>query len=420
MDLLGGIARRVRNDTPVPYVSPGFGFGAGRLGSLFNRASQASQMAAYGSVGTLFAVVSAITDACAAQGWWMERIRADTRMYGPSRTTTTPLLRHPALDLWEKPNNFMSRHDLVELSTQHLKLTGEAAWLIASDPRFPTLPLELWPVRPDWITPVPDPKKFLAGYIFHGPSGEQVPLETSQVIHIKLPNPLDPWRGLGPVQSMLADLDSVRYSAEWNRRFFLNDAAPGGVIELEDNLGDTEFERLKDRWYDQHRGVNNAHRVAFLERAKWVQMMFSPRDMQFTELRHVASDAIREAFRVHKATVGQSDDVNRANADAADYQLAKWNVNPTLSRFQGALNTRLLPLYGTPVVTQLCYESAVQEDQAAGDAHLTAATSSFATLVAQGVDPDSAAEVCGLPPLVMVDRAPMLAPAPPLPEEIPA
>ncbi len=245
--------------------------------------------------------------------------------------------------------------------------------------------------------------------MYTAPGGERIPLEVDQVIQVKLPNPLDPYRGMGPVQALLADLDSVRYSAEWNRRFFLNDASPGGIVELDDSLPDTEFNRMRDRWYEQHRGVQNANRVAFLERAHWKDRQFTMRDMQFVELRTVSRDIIREAFRVHKAILGMSDDVNRANADAADYQLARWNVDPTLHRFQAALNSRLLPRYGTPVVTRFCYENPIPEDEQAEAAELTARTGAYATLTNAGVDPEDAAGVCGLPPM----RHTTPAPAPP-------
>ena len=35
-----------------------------------------------------------------------------------------------------------------------------------------SIPLELWPMRPDRIIPVPDPYKFLAGYVYVAPDGE--------------------------------------------------------------------------------------------------------------------------------------------------------------------------------------------------------------------------------------------------------
>lgn len=414
MDLVGGLARRVRDAAPVPYAAPN----RGAFSGLFSRSGKERELAAYGSVGTLFAVVSAISEATAAQEWWLERVqRNSVRKYGPDQPRRTQVLQHPALDLWNRPNPYMSRHELVEVWTQHLKLAGESYGVLVSDPRFPALPLEMWPVRPDRMTPVPSSTDFLAGWVYSGPEGEKIPLDPEQVIQVKLPNPLDPYRGMSPVQALLADLDAARFSAEWNRRFFLNDASPGGVIEVDGEMSDREFQKAKDRWYDQHRGIGNAHRVAFLTKMKWVPVSFSPRDMQFVQLRKYSSDAIREAYRVHPAILGQSADVNRANAEAADFQLAQWNVDPTLSRFAGALNTRLLPRYADPVTVEFHYESAVPEDQAGCDAHLTAQVSAYAALVNSGVSPDDAALTVGLPP--MRTTTPAVEPAPTL-EAIPA
>lgn len=413
MDLIGPMVRRVRNAAPVPYS----GNTASDIWSgLTSRNSKTSELASFGSVGTLFACVSTIAEVTAAQCWSLERVSQNaSRVYGPYTPRRVQVIKHPALDLWNNPNPFYSRHEFVETWTQHLKLTGEAIAVLVTDPRVPTLPLEMWPVRPDMMTPVPSRTEFLAGWIFTGPNGERVPLSRDEVIQVKIPNPSDPYRGQSPIQSLVPDLNASRLAAEWNARFFANDATPGGLIEVDDDVGDTEFAKLRDRWYDQHRGVSAAHRVAFLTKMRWVPNAFAPKDMQFVELRKFSSDAIREVYRMHPAILGQSADVNRANAEAADYQLAAWNVDPINDRYAGALNGRLLPRYGDPVTVEFVHETAVPDDQLTDDQHMTAQASAYATLVGAGVHPDDAAATVGLPPM----RTATPEPAPPL-EMIPA
>src|SRR3546814_9758483 len=51
---------------------------------------------------------------------------------------------------------------------------------------------------------------------------------------------------------------------------------------------------------------------------------------------------IREAFLIHKHILGQSDDVNLANALAADEAFAERLVVPRLERFKGMLNNDFL------------------------------------------------------------------------------
>ncbi len=55
------------------------------------------------------------------------------------------------------------------------------------------------------------------------------------------------------------------------RRSPLREAEPGGIIEVPTPLSDPDFDQLRDRWNEQHRGVANAHRVAILEHGKWIE-----------------------------------------------------------------------------------------------------------------------------------------------------
>src|SRR5258707_11798436 len=80
----------------------------------------------------------------------------------------------------------------------------------------------------------------------------------------------------------MTDIDSARFGAEWNRNFFQNSATPGGVIQADSELDDDDFDRIRDRWLESHRGVNRAHRVAVLEGGlTWVPNSMSVRDMDF-------------------------------------------------------------------------------------------------------------------------------------------
>src|SRR5262249_52763507 len=163
-----------------------------------------------------------------------------------------------------------------ECAQQHLDLVGETVILLV---KVGGIIIEMWPVRPDRIFPIKHPTKFLTGYVYRAPDGEEVPLELDQVVHIKYPNPADPYRGMGPVQTSLYDVDAARYSAEWNRNFFINGAQPGGVIKINYRMTDPEFETFLKRWRHQHQGVANAHRVALLENAEWQDTKFSMEDM---------------------------------------------------------------------------------------------------------------------------------------------
>jgi HK97 family phage portal protein len=350
-------------------------------------------MRAMGTVGTLFSIVNRTSNATALVDWKLYR-KAPSGL-PEDRVEVTA---HAVLDLWNKPNRFFTRQELVETVQQHIDLTGEGWIVIARNPRSP-MPLELWPVRPDRIQPVPHPTDFISGYLYTGPDGQEIALRVEDVICIRMPNPLDPYRGMGPVQSVLTELDASRYSAEWNRNFFMNSAEPGGIIELPTVLSDPEWDQLQARWNEQHKGVANAHRVAFLEHGTWKDRKYTQRDMQFAELRQVSRDVIREAFGAPAFVLGEVGDVNRATAEASKVLFAEQLTVPRLERWKGALINDLLPLYGPDAARMLEFDycDPVPADAEARNTELREKTSAYVRLVNAGADPKLVSEYLGLP-----------------------
>lgn len=393
-NLVGGIS----NKSPEMW-----GTGPRRLSVPWAGTNNAeSQMRAMGQVGTLFAIVNRTSNATGQIEWRLWRKRVDgRRRFGPDNVDRVEVTRHAALDLLNSPNPFMTRQNLFESVQQHVDLVGEGYMCVYRDPRSP-LPLELWPVRPDRITPIPG-GDFLSGYIYTAMTGEQVPLGLDDVIPQKMPNPLDPYRGLGPVQAAMVDIDSARYSAEWNRNFFVNSAEPGGIIEVPERLSDEEFDELTKRWREQHQGVAQAHRVAVLEQGTWKDRSMSQKDMQFVELRNVSREVLREAFGIHGHMLGISQDVNKANAEAGEISFARWLVRPRAERFKQALNHRLLPMFGADDL-EFDYDRVVPEDREADDRERTSKTGAVKTLIDAGFDPAETLAAFELPEIAYTGR----------------
>ena len=391
--LLRGAGRGVTAVAPVPLTprTGRSGFGSGLLrggpGGIDTALSATTQS------GRLYAIVNRLATGTAGLNWHLYEKAASGKPEDRREIT-----RHPALNVWQQWNPFTSREEGVEISTQHLDLTGEFIWVIGRDPRA-AVPLELWPVRPDRMTPVPHPTKYLAGWIYSSPDGEQVPLELDAVIQVRTPNPADPYRGLAPVQAIMTDVQSLQYAREWNRNFFLNSAEPGGIIEFERPLGDVEWAQHNARWREQHQGVAQAHRVATIEGGKWVDRKMSQRDMEFSSLQGLSTEAIRDAYGFPRPSLGDTQDVNRANAEAADVLLAKHLLVPRGNRIRGALNNQFLKLFGDASRgLEFDFDSPVPADEAAENAARDSKVRSFIDLTTKGhVTPASASEYLDLP-----------------------
>lgn len=397
-DMAAGALSRILARTPVPFSGRN---GRGTSGGWGARDySKRAQMATVFDNSDLFSIVNRTSTSTAAVNWRLWRSspsgRAEDRVEIPKGG-------HQALRVWQKPNDFYTGREFTEAGVQHIDLTGETWWVVerGSVPGFGALsfPTAMWVVRPDRMTPVPSREEFLSGYMYTGPDGEEVALTIDQVIVQKMPNPLDPYRGLGPVQSLLLTIDGEQAMAEWNANFYRNSAQPGGVLKVPGFLSDPQFDKLRDRWNDQHKGVSNAHRVAILEGGlDWVPRAYSQREMQVAETANVTPDKIKRAFGISGFALGELQDANRAAAEAASVWFSQNLTVPRLDRIKDALNFQYLPMFGdTTRGLEFDYDSPVEPDQSSQNETLTARTEAYAKLVAAGVTPKDAAKTVGLP-----------------------
>lgn len=340
MSLLSALRDRIGAAfTKVNTIRPPVALNRGLSGLLHGGQqphSLVADMQAYGSVGWLFAVVTRISQSVATAEW-----RLFSRQSNGERAEITG--PHRLKVVLNRPNPFTTRSALMEQTQQYLDLTGEAWWVLLRNGLG--LVTEIWPVRPDRMRPIPDAQEFIAGYEYRIAS-VVIPLDIEDVVFMRMPNPLDPLRGLGPVQAIFPDLSAERAAALWTTMFFENGAVPGGIIMFDEALSQEEYDEFVDRWRSQHRGVSNAHRVAILEKAKWQDIKFSQRDMQFEQLRKLNRDTILGVYGVPLSVMGITESVNRANAEAGEVTFTKWVVRPRLERIKEAINMGISALFG--------------------------------------------------------------------------
>jgi HK97 family phage portal protein len=419
------LRNQARNDPRVPFTVPN---GTSGFLSGFRQQDREAMVHAMAALGDVYSIVSLVSSSVSRTSWHLYRKQV---VDGRRRYTTgdhgddqrTEVTRHAALDLWNKPNPFYTQRSYVQGQQQHLELTGEGWWVFQKQGN---IPLNMFYVLPHRMEVVPSPQTFIAGYIYTGPNGQQVPLQTDEVIGppaLCFPNPWDPFHGLGPVQAVLTDIQAAAYSVQWNRNFFLNDARPGGVLMTnQPTMADDQFDLFADRWRESHKGLSAAGAVAVLENgATWLPATMNMREMQFAELRKISGDVIRRAWRIHKHMIGDVDDVNRANAETAEETFARWLVSERLDLIRDVLNGPYLTLFGAQDQVEFDYDDPVPDNREADNFELTTKCNAASTLVAAGYDPEDVLEVVGLPAMsftgaTAVEAAPEINPEVELPE----
>ncbi len=306
----------------------------------------ADYLKAFGEIGWLFACVSRIAQNMADSEW--------KAYIGDNVQENSNVLQ-----LLEHPNPFMSQSELLEKTSMFLDLRGKAFWYIAKDGIG--RPKEIWLISPLDMWIIPDKDNFIKGYLYKA-GAVQVPLDPDEVIFFNFPDPLNPYNGIGPAQAAGNSLETDKYSAQWNRNFFYNNADPAGIVSIPD-VDEEEYDRVVEQWNDKYKGVDNCKRTAIVKggTVTYTPIQISQKDMDFYNLRQMSRDEILGAFGIHKSILGITDDVNRANAETAEYSFAKHVIRPRLRKLKDKLNNELVPMFRTK--EELKYTDPVPENK---------------------------------------------------------
>ena len=277
---------------------------------------------------------------------------------------------HPVLDLLAHPNPTMTQHDLFESYQAFRDLDGNAFWYLGRENNGKGAVVEIWPLRPDRVQIVPGKTNPLQvdGYLFQQPDGQKVSFNASEIIHFKNFNPLGnhpfPHRGMGIVEAAAWGIDTDNEARNWNYRFFKNSARPDGILTTPGDgaLDGDALLRIRAEWESAHGGSDNSNKVAILGGGiTWTEIARSQKDMDFVNQRTFSRDEILALFRTPKSIIGITDDVNRANADAAIYVFSLRTVKPLMQKFTDHLNEMLLPDFGDDL--EFDFKSPVTEDR---------------------------------------------------------
>jgi len=99
-----------------------------------------------------------------------------------TRAGAIALPGHPFERLLARPNPLMSRFELIEHTIGSLEIHGNAYWFLAGEPGG--APRELWPLRPDRVSVVPDAQRGVSGYVYEL-DGKRIPLDAAEVVHFR-------------------------------------------------------------------------------------------------------------------------------------------------------------------------------------------------------------------------------------------
>lgn len=255
---------------------------------------------------------------------------------------------HELLDLLDGVNPFQTGYELRYLTGSHLELAGNSYWLLDGVEKDTDKPKAIFLLNPKYTNPVPAPlPEFIKGYSY-SIDGKTVTYKPAQILHLKYPDPNDPYQGIGTVQAILDWIDSDNFASEVNLNYFKNGARLGGLLSSDNAITDAQMKVLRASFENLYKGAGNAYRVAVLPKGvKYDEASSNPKDMDFANLQQVMRDKILAGFRVPKTVLGGSEsETNRATAETSNYVFAARTIKPKMEMIVQQLNEFLVPRYG--------------------------------------------------------------------------
>ncbi len=272
--------------------------------------------------------------------------------YRKADDTEEEVKQHVILDLLSQVNPWMTEFELRELTQVHLELAGEAWWGLEKNGLG--VPAEIWPLFPQYVHIEPDPQAFIRQIEYRVPGAPTAVYTPDEVLQFKYSHPTNLYRGWSPTRAAAMPLDVHQFAMEWVRDFFFNDATPGGVLTTDQVLQQSDVNRIRAQWAEAHKGRGNAHRIAVLgQGAKFQTVERSLSELAFTDEQRRLRDDILAIYGVPKHILGITEDVNRANAEAAEYVFAKRVIAPRLRRMEQRLNEFLVAKFDERLVLRL-------------------------------------------------------------------
>lgn len=247
------------------------------------------------------------------------------------------------LPIFSRPNAYMMMDELVQTTVMHLDLTGEAYWHLITGGEAGGKVLGIQLVYPHWIDdPILDEMGRLTGWRVTIPGRSYYTVAAEDMVFLKYPHPMDPLRGMSPVEAFAITHDMDIYARAYASSLLKNRATPELVISLEGTVTPEQASVIRENWMDKYRDPANGPAVLG-SGSKVQQLGLSIADLKFLELTQASRETILAVYGVPAAIIGLTTDFNRANADTARATYWQNCVIPRLEMIEKAWNTAVMP-----------------------------------------------------------------------------
>ncbi|WP_127506253.1 phage portal protein [Paenibacillus humicus] len=246
---------------------------------------------------------------------------------------------HPVHELlYSLPNDEMTTVTWREQQLGSQALAGNCYSVITLDGRG--RPADLYPIPWTMVEPFRDLSDGKIKYRITD-RGKQEVYPASAIFHVPGLG-FDGIMGYSPIRMAAESIGVGLSAAEFAARFYGQGMNIGGVIEVQEELSEAAYNRLRDDLEARGSGLANSWRPLLLEEgSKFSRIPMSFNDAQFIENRKFTRDEICGLFRVPPHMIANLERSTNNNIEHQAIEFVQYSLMPYLVSWEKTINWKL-------------------------------------------------------------------------------
>jgi len=260
---------------------------------------------------------------------------------------------HPIISIIKNPSKRFSWVEMIERTVMLQDLTGNCYWVIRRNKfkypiGFSILPPEDVKIQIDKITTE------IENYSLYSNQTLIEEFAPEDIIHFSYKNPcLKSPYGLGIIEKAAYIIDVYNFQCKYQKKLFENDGRIASLLQLTADFSAEEKERMLETWNKNFSGTQNAGKTAILPPdVQYKQIQNSPKELDYAQSSVLMRELLLMIFQTPNGILGNSKDLNRANARPILENFTKSVVIPLLQGIDAKLNKFIFENFGDKLMLE--------------------------------------------------------------------
>jgi HK97 family phage portal protein len=253
-------------------------------------------------------------------------------------------VEHPILDLFQQPNEDQSQFDFFRESLSFLDLGGESMWEVQTSKGRDIIPRRLYNIKPYRVTIMPNESLTAIDHFKYEVSNSEITFNLDEIAFVRNFHPTDDFRGLPSLKPLAHIVNADKNGWEWINSFLKGKGKLEGFLSTEARVSPNDSKRLKKQW----KQIADTDGVPLLPKSiTYEAIARPPKESGLIDIQNFITMTKISCLGVYPALAGVTESAHYASFDEQLQAFFSLTMVPEFKKFEGLINRKLMPRYGT-------------------------------------------------------------------------